>query len=170
MIRPALNNNNFMDNTKTFEEKIEELKKVPGGSNFHVRNVSVESLNQMIKANELKYIEKVIDSEEENRLVEENLADFLVYPEEIQRLAIAEYPKVQGDPDYFTRDGANKEIIKPCIILGNIENKKNEAKIKNWEVEYRARLINRLKSFKAIYPEANRVARVIKCLAKAFSK
>ena len=38
------------------------------------------------------------------------------------------------------------------MILANIDAKKNEAKIKNWQVEYHARLIERLTNFRKHKP------------------
>lgn len=121
---------------------------LPEVINFKSGLVSLESLDQMLKAHELKYIENIIEVEEEQKLVEENMKDFSELPEEIQVKATEEYPKAQADPDYFEREGADKSLAKPMMILSNIDTKRNEVKIKIWKVEYYIRTIKRLKAFK----------------------
>lgn len=125
-----------------------EVQKLEEVINFKSGLVSLDSLDQMLKAHELKYIENVIEVEEENKLVEENMKDFEAYPEEVQKKVIEEYPKAQADPEYFEREGADNSIAKPMMILSNIDNKKNEVKVKTWKVEYYIRTIKRLKAFK----------------------
>ena len=137
-----------MDNEKTFEEKIADLKTVKDGYQFNPSIVAPESVDQLIKAHELKYIENILEVDEENKLVRDNLDDFFDYPEEIQKAALAAYEHTKRDPEYFTRPGIDQGLYKPCIILTNIDNKKNEAKIKTWKVEYHARLISRLGEFR----------------------
>jgi hypothetical protein len=136
----------------TFEEKIEGLKSTINCAQYHSAIVTAESLDQLIKAHELKYIEKVLEVEEELKLVNENMDDFLAYDEAIQKQAVEAYPETQRDPEYFERPNANKDLRKPCMILANIDAKKNEAKIKNWQVEYHARLIERLTNFRKHKP------------------
>lgn len=116
--------------------------------NFKCSLVSLESIDQLLKASELKYIDHIIEVEEEQKLVDDNIKDFSELPEEVQKKAIEEYPKAQADQDYFEREGADKSLAKPMMILSNIDVKKNEVKIKTWKVEYYIRTIKRLKAFK----------------------
>lgn len=157
-----------------FYEKITELKALDSFNDFKTGLISIDSIDQMIKANELKYIENVLNVEEENKLVTDNLEDFFKYSEEIQREALAVKDKAMTDPDFFNRPGANKDLIKPIMILNNIDVKKNEAKIKNWQVEHRIRLIRRLRNIKNSYPVSAQseltLKRVIRRLLSIFSK
>lgn len=116
--------------------------------NFKCSLVSLESIDQLLKASELKYIDHIIEVEEEQKLVDDNIKDFSELPEEVQKKAMEEYPKAQADQDYFEREGADKSLAKPMMILSNIDVKKNEVKIKTWKVEYYIRTIKRLKDFK----------------------
>ena len=141
-----------MSQEKTFNEKMESLKNTIDCSPYRSAIVTAESLDQLIKAHELKYVEKVLEVEEELKLVNENMDDFLAYDEAIQKQSIEAYPETQRDPGYFERPNANRDLIKPCMILANIDAKKNEAKIKNWQVEYHARLIERLTNFRKNKP------------------
>ena len=77
----------------TFEEKIEGLKHTIDCAPYRSAIVTAESLDQLIKAHELKYVEKVLEVEEELKLVNENMDDFLVYDEAIQKQAVEAYPK-----------------------------------------------------------------------------
>lgn len=116
---------------------------------INVDLVSNESLDQMLKAMELKYIENIIEVAEEQKLVDDNIKDFEALDEAIQKKAIEEFPKAQADQDYFEKKGADKSLAKPMMILSNIENKKNEVKIKSWKVEYFARVIGKVKEFQS---------------------
>ena len=127
---------------------MEDVKKDETMLNFKCGLVSLESIDQLLKAMELKYIENIIEVEEEQKIVEDNIKDFEELPEEVQKKAIEEFPKAQADEDYFTREGADKSLAKPMMILSNIDVKKNEVKIKTWKVEYYIRTIKRLKDFK----------------------
>ena len=119
-------------------------------ANFKSSLVSLKSLDQLIKGHELKYIENVIEVEEEAKLIEDNSNDFNELPEEVQKKAVEIYPIAQADPDYFEKPESDKSLIKPLMILSNIDNKKNEVKVKTWKIEYHARVINRLKQFRAV--------------------
>jgi hypothetical protein len=141
-----------MESQKTFEEQVIELKEVRKPADLNNNLISLESINQLIKGHELKYIEKVLEVSEEERMALENIEDFLAYPVEVQEKALAEFPKSQRDEGYFTREGADINLAKPFLILSNIENKKNEVKTKNWHVEYHGRLIAKLCEFRDNYP------------------
>lgn len=127
---------------------MEEIKNDEAILNFKCGLVSLESIDQLLKAMELKYIENIIEVEEEQKIVDDNIKDFEELDEEVQKKATEEYPKAQADPDYFEREGADKSLAKPMMILSNIDVKKNEVKIKTWKVEYYIRTIKRLKAFK----------------------
>lgn len=127
---------------------MEEEKKDETVLNFKCSLVSLESIDQLLKASELKYIDHIIEVEEEQKLVDDNIKDFSELPEEVQKKAMEEYPKAQADQDYFEREGADKSLAKPMMILSNIDVKKNEVKIKTWKIEYYIRTIKRLKAFK----------------------
>ena len=111
-------------------------------------NISIESVKQLIKGHELKYIETSIEITEEQRLVDENCYDFEQFPEDIQTKATEEYPKFQANHEYLDAPETDKEIIKPLMILSNIDNKKNEVKVKTWKMEYHNRVISKLKEIK----------------------
>lgn len=127
---------------------MEEIKNDEAILNFKCGLVSLESIDQLLKAMELKYIENIIEVEEEQKIVDDNIKDFEELDEEVQKKATEKYPKAQADPDYFEREGADKSLAKPMMILSNIDVKKNEVKIKTWKVEYYIRTIKRLKAFK----------------------
>lgn len=127
---------------------MEEIKNDETVLNFKCSLVSLESIDQLLKASELKYIDHIIEVEEEQKLVDDNIKDFSELPEEVQKKAMEEYPKAQADQDYFEREGADKSLAKPMMILSNIDVKKNEVKIKTWKIEYYIRTIKRLKAFK----------------------
>lgn len=134
-----------------FDQAIKELSAMSGNSNIKSGIVSYQSLTQMIKAHELKYIENVLEVSEENKLVETNLNDFFAYPEEVQKKALEIRPQANRDPEYFSRPGADTSLIKPLLILDAIDRKKNEAKVKTWKVEYHERLIEKLKAIRCEY-------------------
>ena len=139
------------------KEKIANLTASYRLSNFSPRYVDRKALDQMISAHQLKYIDFLIQAEEENKLLEENAADLLAYPESIQVAAIEHAAKAKYDPDYFVRNHVDNELIKPITIVNVIEAKREEAQTKTWKVEYHARLINRLRGFRetAIAVEKN---------------
>jgi len=140
-----------MENTKTFDERIADLKNVNQNTHFVPGIASLESLNQMIKAHELKYIEFNLEVSEENKLVEDNIEDFLKYSPEAQEAALAAFEHSKRDPDYFSKPGVDQGLMKPVMILNNIDVKKNEVKIKTWKVEYHARLIRKMKEMRSLY-------------------
>jgi len=137
--------------------------------NFKSSLVSISSIDQLLKGHELKYIETVIEVEEEHKLLEENKDDFSEYPEEIQKKATEEFPKAQGDPDYFDKPENDKEIFKPLAILSNIKNKENEVKVKTWKANYHAQVIRRLRQFRKTFIKNSVDARV-NWVKRLFSK
>lgn len=137
-----------MDNEKTLEEEINELAQTGEGCEFDPTLVSAESLAQLTKGHELKYVENIMEVEEEKKLALDNLDDFLEFSEEIQAKAIKAYKSAKYDPEYFSREGSDQELYKPVAILANIDNKKNEAKIKTWKVQYHARIIEKLSALR----------------------
>lgn len=137
-----------MENEKTFDQQISELAEIKDGYQFNPELVSRDSIDQLIKAHELKYVENILEVDEENKLAKDNIKDFLAYDEETQKAAVEAYDKAQRDPEYWNREGVDQKLYKPVLILNNIANKKNEAKIKTWKVEYHARLIGRLTEFR----------------------
>lgn len=155
-----------MGTEKTFGEKLVELKEVKPYFDFNPALVSKQSIKQLIKAHELKYVENIIEVEEEAKLAQDNIEDFLEYDLDVQEAAIAAYEHVTRDPDYFTRPGADQGLYKPVMILQNIANKKNEAKIKTWKVDYHARLIAKLNGFSllATAEAENKLISIIKSL------
>jgi hypothetical protein len=115
--------------------------------------VGEAALDQMISAHQLKYIENLIQTEEEARLLDENARDFRAYDLAVQRKALELAPIVQYDPDYLQRAKVDKELNKPILIAATISAKREEAKNKAWTVNYHARLIERLRSFKRVCPK-----------------
>lgn len=114
---------------------------------FDTAVVTDDSLNEMTKAHELKYIEYVLQAAEENRLIEENAKDFRQHPAPIQKraLEINADPKVKYNPNYFQENRVDNALIKPVQQLQAIEAKREEARNKSWKVEYHARLVERLR-------------------------
>lgn len=134
--------------TKTIDDQIKKLGYLPNPASFRGALVDDKTLDNLINAHQLKYIENVIEVEEELKLAKENIIDFCALDEELQKKAIEAYPLAQADPDYFAKPEADQKLFKPVLILSNIDNKKNEAKVKTWKVEYHARLIGRLRQFR----------------------
>jgi len=134
---------------RTFDEKLDELLAPYPVSNFSPRYVGSEALEQMISAHQLKYIENLIQAEEENKLLMENARDFRGYDPAIQESAVNHAEKAKYDPDYFVRNKIDNDLVKPIQIVNVIDAKRDEARQKTWKVEYHARLINRLRGFKA---------------------
>lgn len=130
------------------QERLAELTKPYPLSNFSPRYVGSNALEQMILGHQLKYIENLIQAEEENKLAEENSRDLSAYAPEIQAAAFEHAEKAMYDPDYFVRNKIDTDLIKPIQIVGVIKAKREEAKQKTWKVDYHARLINRLREFK----------------------
>lgn len=112
--------------------------------------VDLDTIDQYLKANQLKYLDSLIQAEEENKLVEENAKDFMAISREVQELAIKHAEKAMYDSSYFEKTGISKDLIKPIQILATIRAKKEEAKIKSWKIEYYARIVSRLKEFKRL--------------------
>lgn len=131
------------------QERVAELMKPYPVSSFSPRYVDANALEQMISAHQLKYIENLIQAEEENKLAIENARDFSAYTPEVQAAALDHAEKAMYDPDYFVRNKIDTDLIKPIQIVGVIKAKKEEAQQKTWKVDYHARLINRLRGFKA---------------------
>ena len=112
--------------------------------------VDIETIDQYLKANQLKYLDSLIQAEEENKLVEENAKDFMALSREVQELAIKHAEKAMYDSSYFEKNNLSKDLIKPIQILATIRAKREEAKIKSWKIEYYARIVSRLKEFKRL--------------------
>lgn len=138
---------------KKFEEKLAEFLKEQPIESFNSSVISLEAIDQMISAHQLKYLENLIQTEEENKLAKENMHDFLQYPRDIQETAVKHADGAKYDPDYFTKNKIDKELIKPIQILNVIDIKKEEAKTKNWKVLYHARLVERLRYFRGFCKE-----------------
>lgn len=126
-------------------EVLSNLDLVPS---FSPSLVDVKALDQMIGAHQLKYVENLIQAEEEKKLAQGSIDDLNAYPLEIRMKAVELAPLVKYDPDYFQRNKIDNDLIKPIQLASNIDSKKEEAKIKTWKVEYHGRLINRLRSFR----------------------
>jgi len=114
---------------------------------FNAGYVGVKALKQMVSANQLKYIDYLIQAEEENKLLVERAEDLAAYPIEIQEAAMNHAEKASIDPDYFTRNQIDPNLYMPIQLVNTIKAKREEAKTKTWKVEYHARLIERLRSF-----------------------
>ena len=112
--------------------------------------VDLETIDQYLKANQLKYLDSLIQAEEENKLVEENAKDFMALSREVQELAIKHAEGAMYDSSYFEKNNISKDLIKPIQILATIRAKREEAKIKSWKIEYYARIVSRLKEFKRL--------------------
>jgi len=112
--------------------------------------VDIETIDQYLKANQLKYLDSLIQAEEENKLVEENAKDFMALSREVQEQVIKHADRAMYDPSYFEKNNLSQDLIKPIQILATIRAKREEAKIKSWKIEYYARIVSRLKEFKAI--------------------
>lgn len=112
--------------------------------------VDIETIDQYLKANQLKYLDSLIQAEEENKLVEENAKDFMALSREVQELAIKHVEKAMYDSSYFEKNNLSRDLIKPIQILATIRAKREEAKIKSWKIEYYARIVSRLKEFKRL--------------------
>lgn len=112
--------------------------------------VDLETIDQYLKANQLKYLDSLIQAEEENKLVEENAKDFMALSREVQELAIKHAEKAMYDSSYFEKNNLSRDLIKPIQILATIRAKREEAKIKSWKIEYYARIVSRLKEFKRL--------------------
>jgi hypothetical protein len=158
-----------MEQDLSFEEKIEALTTVQSNYDFDPMLVKKSSVSQLIRAHELKYIENILEVEEENKLVYENIDDFLAYPEDVQKRALEAYKKARIDPEYFSGGEADQDLYKPVLILTNIDTKKNEAKVKTWKVEYHARLIGKLTEFEATVVESLE-ERLVNFFKKLFKK
>lgn len=150
-------------NEKTTEALV-ELSKPSIIAAFNPRFVGVEALDQMIGAHQLKYIEALIQAEEEEKLAIENAKDFAKYEPEIQATAFEHAEKAKYDPDYFTRAKIDPEFFMPIQLVGVILSKKEEAKQKTWKAEYHGRLIERLRNFKTI--AASKEPKTIKSFIK----
>lgn len=139
--------------TKTIEpsEGLKTLAALEGTPLFDASTVDVAALDQMISAHQLKYIEFLIQAEEERKLAVENLNDLQTkYPIEIQEKALEHSEKAMYDPDYFTRNKIDPEFAMPIQLVGVIKAKKEEAKQKIWKLEYHARLVERLRTFREV--------------------
>ena len=117
---------------------------------FRCSVVDLETIDQYLKANQLKYLDSLIQAEEENKLVEENAKDFMALSREVQELAIKHAEKAMYDSSYFEKNNLSRDLIKPIQILATIRAKREEAKIKSWKIEYYARIVSRLKEFKRL--------------------
>ena len=124
-------------------------------SHFSSASVDVESIDQMILANQLKYLDSLIQAEEENNLVKVNAQDFLELPKDIQKEAFKHAEKAMYDRDYFVKNNLPNTLIKPIQILATIKVKRDEAKTKSWKVDYYVRIIERLRTFKSIKESKN---------------
>lgn len=137
-----------METEKTLEEKMIDLETMGDSFKFDGELIAPESVDQLIKAHELKYMENLLEVEEEKKLVYDNLKDFEAYDEETRAAAFIAKEKAMRDPEYFGKPEADQKLYKPVMILMNIDSKKNEAKIKTWKVDYHARLIRTLTSYR----------------------
>lgn len=111
--------------------------------------LDIGAVDQMLLANQLKYIEAQLDADEENKLFYENIEDFEKYPIEVQNAAIKHVEASQFDSEYFTRNNVDEALHKPMTIYTTIKAKREEAKNKVWTTEYRARLIGRLRDYRS---------------------
>lgn len=133
---------------KNLDQLLAKLGKPFKIQRFNPEVADYDVLDQMISAHQLKYLELLIQSEEENRLLTENFNDLLTYPEDVQTRAIEMAPKAKFDPEFFVKNNVDEGMRKPIMIVNVIESKRQEAEVKTWQVEYHARLVDRLRSFK----------------------
>ena len=132
----------------TTEQKIEELLTPFPIETFDPSLMDSEAVKQMISAHQLKYVEHLIQSEEENKLAQINMDDFSKYSPEVQAKAIEIAKAAKYDPSYYEKNAnIDKDLYMPIQLVGVIEGKKEEAKLKTWNVAYHARLIERLRNF-----------------------
>lgn len=135
------------DKTK-LENQLEELLTPFPIETFDPSLMDADSVKQMLLAHQLKYVEHVIQAEEENKLADINMADFAKYSPEVQARAIEIAHAAKYDPSYYEKNAnIDKDLFMPIQLVGVIEGKKDEAKIKTWNVNYHARLIERLRNF-----------------------
>lgn len=118
---------------------------------FEPSMVSIETIDQLIKANEMKYIGLFLESEEEDRLAQENAADLSALPrgKQIEAAIHAINQMNERDPEYFKTHNIPEEMYKPIVQASTILNKQQEAKKKSWSAGYRTRVITTLKSMKS---------------------
>lgn len=146
--------------TKEQVEFIGELSKIMSPyeiSAFDPKVPTLESVNQMILANELKYIQHILDAAEENNLIEENAKDIRALDVEIQAAATKYALDIENtqDPDYFSKHNVSDQFIRPIQQIRTMIVKKKEAKDENWKAEYRARLVERLREIRRSVEAAN---------------
>jgi len=129
------------------EELVAKLLESKIASPFDMSIVSYEALDQMIKANQLKYIEAALDVVEEQRLRDENIDDFKALSVDVQKQAAKVAEDMNNDPEYFNKHQVDVHIQKAVQIALNIRTKSEEIRTKNWTMQYRSRLVCTLQGF-----------------------
>lgn len=116
---------------------------------FYPGLVSFDSLRKKLAAQESNYLEDIMSCIEEAKLADENTADLKALPREVMVSAIKIAMEIEsrGDPDYFTKNKIEGKLIKPVMQVRAVFAKASETERLRWNVEYRARLIHRLKDY-----------------------
>lgn len=138
------------DEQDNFLRELNNISSVYETETFDPTIPTVGSIGQLILANELKYVQHILDADEENKLIEDNAKDIMELPKALRARATQIALDIENtqDPEYFSKHSVDDKFIKPVQQIRVMINKKEEAKIKSWKAEYRARLVCKLRVIK----------------------
>lgn len=147
---------NKIDSKENFLQELNKIMTPAELDQFDATIPTEDSVGQMILANELKYIQHILDAAEENKLIEDNAADIRKLDEDMQAKATKYALEIEltQDPEYFTKHGVSDDYIRPVQQIRTMIIKHQAVKDELWKASYRARLVNRLRELKGKVVEA----------------
>jgi len=149
--------------TKKEQWLLEDFRKILKKStppSFNPDVVDVKVINDEVEYQQHKYLQEVLACEEESKLADENLEDLnkLGKNKKAKVIEIAMDKAEKQDPDYFKNNEVPEELMYPIQQAEAILQKAQEVKRHEWSIEYRSRLIEKLRDYKFMnYVEEDRI-------------
>jgi len=149
--------------TKKEQGLLDDFRKILEKStppSFNPDVVDVKVINDEIEYQQQKYLQEVLACEEESKLADENLEDLnkLGKKKKAKVIEIAMDKAEKQDPDYFKNNEVPEELMYPIQQAEAILQKAQEVKRHEWSIEYRSRLIEKLRDYKFMnYEEEDRI-------------
>lgn len=150
--------------TKKEKELLEDFDKILDQSrppSFNAEVVDIKVIDDEIEYQQQKYLQEVLACQEESKLADENLEDLdkLGKKKKAKVIGIAMDKAEKQDPKYFENNEVPDELMYPVQQAEAILQKAQEVKRHEWSIEYRTRLIEKLRDYKFMnYNEEEKIS------------